>query len=298
VYSVAPWAAHAVIQSASAKVGQVAQEVFRNRLRSARNRAREISRATRNKAKKTQERCRRIYQKLVQVTQASVEQAQQVITLLRQVPSLAAQGLAAELTHFVPLVEQVIQQTVRRVMEGEKVPAQEKLVSIFEPHTDIIRRGKKGRPVEFGHKLWLDEVDGGIVSNYRVLEGNPTDQTQWIPSLKHHEALFDRPPNQASGDRGLYSPDNETQAQQMGVQQVILPKPGYRSAQRKEHERQRWFRRGRRYHHGVEGRISVLKRRHGLDRCLYHGGEGFERWVGWGIIAHNLLAIASTLAAR
>jgi IS5 family transposase len=287
-----------VIQSASAQVGQVAQEVFRNRLRSARNRAREISRATRSKAKKTRERCQRIYQKLVQVTQANVEQARQVITLLRQVPSLAAQGMAAELTHFVPLVEQVIQQTVRRVVEGEKVPAQEKLVSIFEPHTDIIRRGKKGRPVEFGHKIWLDEVDGGIVSNYRVLEGNPPDQAQWIPSLEQHEALFDRPPNQASGDRGLYSLDNETQAQQMGVQRVILPKPGYRSAQRKEHERQRWFRRGRRYHHGVEGRISVLKRRHGLDRCLYHGEKGFERWVGWGIIAHNLLTIASTLAAR
>jgi IS5 family transposase len=290
--------AREVIQSASAQVGQVAQEVFRNRLRSARNRAREISRATRSKAKKTRERCQRIYQKLVQVTQANVEQARQVITLLRQVPSLAAQGMAAELTHFVPLVEQVIQQTVRRVVEGEKVPAQEKLVSIFEPHTDIIRRGKKGRPVEFGHKIWLDEVDGGIVSNYRVLEGNPPDQAQWIPSLEQHEALFDRPPNQASGDRGLYSLDNETQAQQMGVQRVILPKPGYRSAQRKEHERQRWFRRGRRYHHGVEGRISVLKRRHGLDRCLYHGEKGFERWVGWGIIAHNLLTIASTLAAR
>lgn len=195
-------------------------------------------------------------------------------------------------------MKRVIQQTVRRVMEGEKVPAREKLVSIFEPHTDIIRRGKKGRPVEFGHKIWLDEVDGGIVSNYRVLKGNPNDKTQWLPSLEQHEVLFDRPPDQASGDQGLYSPDNEIQAQQMGVQRVILPKPGYRSAQRKEHERQRWFRRGRRYHNGVEGRISVLKRRHGLDRCLYHGEKGFERWVGWGIIAHNLLTIASALAAR
>jgi IS5 family transposase len=290
--------ARKVIESASAKVGQVAQEVFRNRLRSARNRAREISRITRSKAKEAKERCRRIYQKLVHVTQANVEQAQQVVAVLRQVPSLEAQGLAAQLTHFIPLVEQVIQQTVRRVVEGEKVPAKEKLVSIFEPHTDIIRRGKKGRPVEFGHKIWLDEVDGGIVSNYRVLEGNPNDQTQWLPSLEHHQALFEHPPVQASGDRGLYSSDNEAQAKHMGVRRVILPKPGYRSAQRIEHERQRWFQRGRRYHHGIEGRISVLKRGYGLDRCLYHGEDGFERWVGWGIIAHDLLKIASTLAAR
>ena len=289
--------AREVIASASAKVGRVAQHVFRNRLRSARNRAREISRITRSKSKEAQERCRRTYQKLVQVTQASVEQAQQVVTILRHVASLEAQGLAAELTHVIPLVEQVIQQTVRRVLEGEKVPAQEKLVSIFEPHTDIIRRGKKGRPVEFGHKVWLDEVDGGIVSSYRILEGNPNDQSQWVPSLEQHEALFDRPPDQASGDRGVYSRDNEARAQQMGVRRTILPKPGYRSVQRKEHERQRWFQRGRRYHHGIEGRISVLKRRHGLDRCLYHGEDGFERWVGWGIIAHDLLKIASALVA-
>jgi IS5 family transposase len=290
--------AREVIESASAKVGQVARKVFRNRLRSARNRAREISRVTRSKTKEARERCRRIYQKLVQVTQANVEQAQQVVTLLRQVPSLEAQGMAAQLTHFIPLVDQVIQQTVRRVVKGEQVPAQEKLVSIFEPHTDIIRRGKKRHPVEFGHKLWLDEVDGGIVSNYRILEGNPNDKTQWVPSLEQHEALFDQPPDQASADRGVYSSNNEAQAKKMGVRRVILPKPGYRSAQRKEHERQRWFQRGRRYHHGVEGRISVLKRRYGLDRCLYHGEDGFERWVGWGIIAHDLFKIATVLAAR
>jgi IS5 family transposase len=279
-----------VIESASAKVGQVAQQVFRNRLRSARNRAREISRITQSKTKESKERCQRIYQKLVQVTQANIKQAQQAVTVLRQVPSLEAQGLAMQLTHFIPLVEQVIQQTVRRVVKGEKVPAKEKLVSIFEPHTDIIRRGKKRHPVEFGHKIWLDEVEGGIVSNYRILEGNPNDKTQWIPSLEQHD--------QASADRGLYSSDNEAQAKKMGVKRVILPKPGYRSAQRKEHERQRWFQRGRRYHHGVEGRISVLKRGYGLDRCLYHGEDGFERWVGWGIIAHDLFKIASTLAAR
>jgi IS5 family transposase len=290
--------AREVIESASAKVGQVARKVFRNRLRSARNRAREISRATRGKTKEAKERCRRIYQKLMQVTQANVEQAQQVVTLLRQVPILEAQGLAAQLTHFIPLVEQVIQQTIRRVVKGEQVPAQEKLVSIFEPHTDIILRGKKRHPVEFGHKLWLDEVDGGIVSNYRILEGNPNDKTQWIPSLEQHEALFAQPPDQASADRGVYSSDNEAQAKKMGVRRIILPKPGYRSVQRKEHERQRWFQRGRRYHHGVEGRISVLKRRYGLDRCLYHGEDGFERWVGWGIIAHDLFKIATVLAAR
>jgi IS5 family transposase len=288
--------ARQVIASAAGTSGQVAKKMFRNRLRSARSVAREISRATRRGTEETAERCRRAYQKLVSVTQASVKQAQQVVALLQEAATREAQELSKQLEHFIPLVEQSVQQAVRRVIKGEKVPASEKIVSIFEPHTDIIRRGKKGRPVEFGHKVWLDEVDGGIVTDYRVLEGNPNDQSQWEPSLRRHQTLFHRPPDQASGDRGLYSPQNEALGKRMGVRRLILPKPGYRSSARKQLEQQRWFRRGRRYHQGIEGRISVLKRRHGLDRCLYHGDEGFQRWVGWGIIAHDLLVIGSSLA--
>ena len=290
--------ARKVVESAATEVGQVAKKVFRNRLRSARNTARQISNATRRRTKETQERSRGAYQKLVEITRQSMEQAHEAVEMLQEVATQEAQVLSEQLEYFLPLVEQVIEQTVRRVFDGEKVPAQEKIVSIFEPHTDIIRRGKRDRPTEFGHKIWLDEVEGSIVSGYRVLAGNPKDEGQWAPSLQHHQELFGRPPDQASGDRGLYSPANEEVAKTMGVRRIILPKPGYRSAERKQHEKQRWFRRGRRYHQGVEGRISVLKRRHGLDRCLYHGEDGFERWVGWGLIAHNLLSIGTVLAAR
>jgi IS5 family transposase len=290
--------ARKLFESAATEVGKGTKKAFRNRWRSARNTARQISNATRKRSQEAKERSRGAYQKLVEITRKSVEQAKEVVEMLQEVATEEAQALSEQLEHFLPLVEQVIEQTVRRVFEGEKVPAREKIVSIFEPHTDIIRRGKKDRPVEFGHKVWFDEVEGGIVSNYRVLAGNPSDDGQWAPSLRRHQELFDRPPEQASGDRGLYSAGNESLAKTMGVRRVILPKPGYHSEQRKQHEKQRWFRRGRRYHQGVEGRISVLKRRHGLDRCLYHGRDGFERWIGWGLIAHNLLKIGTTLAAR
>ena len=285
--------AREVLQSAATDTVQVAKEVFRNRTRSARNTAREIGR----KAQQAKDRTQRTYRKLLRITRASVKQARKVAQVLSEVETEAAARIVQQLEHFVPLVEQVIDQASRRVLCGEQVPAADKIVSLFEPHTDIIRRGKAGRSAEFGHKVWLDEAEGGIVSGYRVLEGNPNDQGQWVPSLERHQELFDRPPEQMSGDRGMYSPDNEAYAQRAGVRHVILPKRGYRSAKRKQHEHQRWFRRGRYYHNGVEGRISVLKRRHGLDRCRYHGPEGFERWVGWGIIAHNLLIIASALTA-
>ena len=290
--------ARKVVESAATQVGPVTKKVFRNRRRSARNTARQISNATRKRSQEAKERSRGAYQKLVEITRKTVDQAQEVVEMLQEVATEEAQALSKQLEQFLPLVEQVIDQTVRRVFEGEKVPARDKLVSIFEPHTDIIRRGKKGHPVEFGHKVWFDEVEGGIVSNYRVLDGNPKDDGQWAPSLRRHQELFGRPPDQASGDRGLHSPENESLAETMGVRRVILPKPGYHSEQRKQYEKQRWFRRGRRYHQGIEGRISVLKRRHGLDRCLYHGQDGFERWIGWGLIAHNLLQIGTALAAR
>lgn len=288
--------ARQVVQAAADKVGEVSQRVFRNRLRSARNTAQQIRQITRGKKGQPSERCRKAYRKLVQISQASVQQAYQVGQLLQQVATAEAQRLAATLEHFAPLVERVIDQTVRRVFQEEKVSAKEKLVSLFEPHTAIIRRGRAGRPTEFGRKIWLDEVDGRIVSNYRILEGNPKDESQWIPSLQHHHDTFARPPNQASGDRGLYSRANELFAEQMGVKRVILPKSGYRSQKRQQHEQQGWFRRGRHYHCGVEGRISYLKRKFGLDRCLYHGDNGFERWIGWGIIAHNLRVIGTALA--
>lgn len=290
--------ARQVVGSTGKEAGQARCGLFRNRWRSARNTARAISAATRCGMKKTEARCRQAYQKLIQISRASVRQAQVTVDLLHQVATEEAKAVAHQVEQFVPLVEQAIQQTVRRVMNQEKVPAPEKLVSLFEPHTDIIRRGKAGRPVEFGHKVWLDEVDGGIVSDYRVLAGNPRDDGQWPISLHRHQALFGRPPDQASGDRGLYSPANEALAKSLGVRRVILPKPGYRSAERKQHEHQSWFRRGRHYHVGVEGRISVLKRRHGLARCRYQGQVGFERWVGWGLMAHNLWTIGTTLAAR
>lgn len=280
------------------ETAQLAAETFRDRNRSARKAARRINEATRRRGEAAKDNVQQAYRRLVGTTQASVGQARQVLAALEDHSDKHAQKLKANLERFIPRVEQVIAQTQRRVFEGEQVPASEKIVSIFEPHTSIICRGKANQAVEFGHKTWLDEVEGGIVTDYRVLDGNPADSDQWPVSLDHHVELFGRPPDQASADRGVHSAANEAYAEQVGVKRIILPKPGHKSAARQQHERQRWFKRGRRFHAGVEGRISVLKRKHGLDRCLYHDDDGFERWVGWGVIAGNLAVMATTLVAR
>lgn len=158
---------------------------------------------------------------------------------------MRAQRLVTILHIFIPRVQQVLAQTTRRVLQGAQVPAGEKLASIFEPHTAIIRRGKLGKPTEFGRVVWLDEVDGGIISRYAVLAGNPDDATQFIPSLEHHIQVFGRAPSLVAGDGKVGTPMNEQVAQQRGVRRVVLPQPGRKTAARRAHERQRWFRQGR-----------------------------------------------------
>jgi IS5 family transposase len=232
----------------------------------------------------------------VQVTRATIRQAEQVLAEMETQATEQGQRLMETLRTFMPRARQVLDQTIRRVFSGERVPADEKLVSIFEPHTDIIRRGKPNKETEFGHKVWLGEVEGGFIAQYQVLDGNPADETQWPPMLDRHVQQFGQAPWQASADRGVHSADNEAYATKLGVKRVILPQPGRKSETRHKHEHQRWFWRGRCFHAGVEGRISVIKRKYGLSRCRNRGRVGFERWVGWGIIANNLTAMGRGLS--
>jgi len=269
-------------------VQQAVKDAKKKTITTARDLSRKISDTLRKRTDQANEAGKHLYEQLVELTERVVGEARQSLGELQQYHCKTAKKLRDTLENFVPLAEKVIDQTRRRVFDDQSVPAQEKIVSIFEPHTDIICRGKETHPVEYGHKLWLNEVDGGIVSHYRILDGNPSDEHQWKPSLEAHQNSFKHPPEQASADRGLYSSANEEIAQEMGVTHTILPKRGYQSQKRKEHEHQDWFVAGRKWHAGVEGRISVLKRAHGLGRCLNHGEMGFQRWVGWGIITGNL----------
>lgn len=275
-------------------VKQVVQEPFEDFTQKTKQLARQIGETLRKKTDVAKSAGRQQYQELLEMTRKTVTWAHHTKKHLRSSCNAKAQRLAQTLETFLPRTERVIEQTRRRILQGEQVPAQEKIVSLFEEHTDIIRRGKESRPVEYGHKIWLSEVEGGLVSRYRILEGNPSDEQQWKPSLKAHLKTFHQPPQQASGDRGLYSEPNEQLAHDLGVKRVILPQRGHRSKTRLKHERKAWFVKGRHWHAGVEGRISVLKRAHDLGRCLAHGLNGFQCWVGWGIIAGNLAVLGRT----
>jgi IS5 family transposase len=275
-------------------VGKKVLEEFEDFTQTAKGLSRKIGETLRSKKKEAQAAGRQQYEKLMEMTEQTIGWALQTQKQLQKQSGRSAKRLVETFNHFIPLARQVIEQTTRRILKGEQVPAKEKIVSIFEEHTDIIVRGKEAKPVEYGHKIWLNEVEGGIVSHYRILDGNPSEEKQWKPSLKAHLKTFQQAPVQASADRGLSSDPNEKLAHDLGVRHVVIPKRGYRSKARVKHEHKPWFVKGRHWHAGVEGRISVLKRAHGLDRCRNHGKTGFQCWVGWGVIAGNLAVLGRT----
>jgi transposase, IS5 family len=290
--------ARAVLGEAAA--AGVSRGVFRTRTRSVRRLAQRLHRLARRKGAAAAEEMRRAYARVIGVARRSRDQAAAVCAALRARSEATAQRLVRQFETFLPRVERAIAQTVRRVLKGEAVPAAEKIVSLFEPHTRIIVRHKAGKPVEFGRKLWLEEVEGGIVSGWRLLEAPGQDAPQLVPSLAAHRQRFGKPPRLLTADRGVFSPRNEAQAERAGVRRVAIPAAGRASGtpERIRAERRGWFRRGLRFRAGIEGRISVLQRCYGLDRCRDHGERGMGRWVGWGIVTANLGRIARTVAAR
>lgn len=274
------------------------REAFRTRTRSARRLIQQIHRLARRKGAEAAEELTAAYGRLLDVAEQSRAQAERVGAVLGTQTAAAAQRLGHDLARWLPLVGQAITQARRRVLGGETVPATDKLVSLFEPHTQLIVRHKAGHPVEFGRKLWLAEVDGGIVSQYRVLAQLGPDH-QYVPeTLTRHQQQFARPPWLLAGDRGTFTPATEHQASAAGVRRVAIPATGRASPERRQRERQRWFRRGFRFRAGIEGRISVLHRSYGLDRGHDHGEDGLQRYVGWGVLTHNLAKIAQTQVQR
>src|SRR5215472_3023621 len=187
------------------------------------------------------------YQKLLGLTRGVVRLANDVVQRwakgrLKVVGKLLrVEAQIGQLRHFVPLVEKVITQTKERVWGGN-CHVQGKVLSLFEPHTEVIRKGKAHKPNEFGRLVRIDEVENGIVSGYQVLEGNPDDHTAWMPALEQHQAVFGRVPEMAVGDRGFFSARNEREAEEMGVKKVALPARGRLSQKRRARQKQRWFR--------------------------------------------------------
>jgi IS5 family transposase len=289
------------------KVTAIAGKVgatLRDRSRSVRRRLMVIGRIARGKGGQRQEKLTRAYRQLLSATGRVVGQAKRFsreigarVKRSRHVlQQLALEGLRQQLDIFVPRVQQVMRQTRARIFGGN-THVEEKLLSLFEPSTEVIRKGKAGKPNEFGKMVKLQEAEQQIITAYVVYDQRPSDSDLLIPALDAHAQTFGRVPHLVAGDAAFYSGTNEATAHAKGVTRVSIPNRSTKSVERKRAQKKRWFKNGQKWRTECEGRI-VVKRRHGLNRCRYKGDAGMKRWVGLGVIADNLINIGRVLATR
>ena len=287
------------------RIGKIVGPVgakLRDRSRSVKFRLLEIARAARGKVP-DRAKVAQAYGKLLDTTARVVGQAKRFAGEINQGVKCAAdagkqpvlEGLRAKLNTTVSLVQQVMRQTRARVFGGD-THAEGKIVSVFEPTTEIIRKGKAGKPTEFGKMVKLQRGRNQIVTEYEVYDRRPSDADLLIPAIATHETMLGRVPHLVAADAAFYSAKNEAAAKAKGVKRVSIPNRYSKSPARKPATKKRWFRNGQKWRTGCEGRISVIKRRHGLNRSRYRGDDGMKRWVGLGVIGDNLINISQALA--
>lgn len=289
-----------IMKKVTAVVGKVGTQM-RDRSRSAKLKVLAIARASRNKTEQGRQKMKKAYLQLLEITSRVTGQAKK---FSREIAGRVKRGhlpvlrkAKKQLDEMVPRVQQVLRQTRERVLRGN-TKADGKLLSIFETHTEVIRKGKAHKPNEFGKLVLIQEAENQIVTHYQVCEQRPADSTLLERSLEQHAEQFGRAPQRVAADPGFFSAANESKAQQMGVSRVSIPSHDTKSSARKQRQKQRWFKELQKWRTGCEGRISVLKRRHGLRRSLYRGPDGIRRWVGLGVIADNVIHIGTHLAEQ
>jgi IS5 family transposase len=278
---------------------------MRDRSRSVKLRVLDIARAARSKVPQSQERLKRAYGKLLDSVGRVVGQAKRFSKEIADgvkrssdfMQQAALEGLRQEIDTMLPRVQQVIRQTKARIFRGD-THAEGKLFSIFEPSTEVIRKGKAGKPNEFGKMVKVQEGENHVVIEFEAYDERPSDSDLLIPAIEIHKQRTGRTPDLAAGDAGFYSAKNTVAARQLGVKRISVPSRSTKSAELKREQKKRWFKKGQKWRTGCEGRISVLKRRHGLNRCRYKGVSGMKRWTGLGVIADNLINIGRAIDQR
>jgi IS5 family transposase len=287
------------------KLAGAAGTKLRDRTRSVKLRLLEIGRVARSKGPVRQDRLTQHYRRLLDATSRVVGHAKRFSDEIARgvkrsrsfLKQLALDGLRRQLDAMMPHVKQVMKQTRARIFRGN-TRSEGKLLSLFEPSTEVIRKGKAGKPNEFGKMVKLQEAENQIVIDYQVYARRPNDSDILVTAIEVHQALLGRTPRLVAADAAFYSNKNEAAAKAKGVKRVCIPNRSTKSAERKREQRKRWFRNGQKWRTGCEGRISVVKRRHGLDRCRYKGFVGMQRWVGLGVIADNIVNIGRMMEKR
>lgn len=244
---------------------------------------------------------RQAYRELLSLARKVQGYARQAITELKGfvgadlAETMAAHKILAQLERAVALLQRMISQTERRVLRGEQVPAGEKVVSLFECHTDVIVKGR--RDTQYGHKVFLSGGRSGLILDCVIARGSPADAAMFPDLLSRQEAIYGRPPLKTAADGGFASRDNLRQAKGQGVKDVMFAKR--RGLGVLEMVKSLWvYKKLRNFRAGIEANISRLKRAFGLDRCNWQGWPGFRQYVWSAIVSYNVLVLGMLLKAQ
>lgn len=259
-----------------------------------------IARIAAKKSDRPRER-KEVYERLFPLVETILEWAEEIANALRAclrrgpyelLEQAVLEEVVEDLERYRELGARVLDQARRRVLEGESVPNEEKLFSLFEPHTELLKRGKAGKEIEFGHMIAIHQVEQKFITGYDVFRKRPHDSTLTGPALEHHRELFGRMPAVLAGDKGFFGDGSRFDRLAEEVEIVSIPKPGRLAEDERRRERSLAFKLGQQFRAGIEGTISFLKRALGMWRCLNKGWAHYLATVGATVFAHNLLILA------
>ena len=271
--------------------GHAARIQFRDRTRTVTKTILKLCKNLRNKAKSKKENFKEQTRELMKISKNVVQQAKDVLHDTAEAATIdifdGIKALHDDLRKFVGIAD-CLQEQTQKVLVNNRQSIDSRIVSIFDTTARPIKKGKLGVKAEFGRKIILQDTEQRIITGYQVLEENPADSDLIEGGVERHRDVFDKPPDEIATDRGFSSADNEDKLKRAGIKRISMPKKGKLSKERKQHQKQHWFKRLQRFRAGCEAKISLLKRKFGLRRSRLRGSRGTEIHVGWAILAHNL----------
>ncbi len=265
------------------KAGKAVEMKFRDQTGGAKKRLLEIGKVLRRRSGKAVNEVNQITAKLIQTTKTVIDEAQELMT---KATEQSCQTLSKQLKQQLEITQKVVQQA-EQVVSGNR-HLKDRIVSIYDTDARPICKGSLKRPTQFGGKVLLGDTDDRLITAYKVYKGNPSDESLLPIALQEHCDRLGCSPWELATDRGFYSKGNEQLCTETGIRRVSMPHKGKPSANRREYQKNSWFKRLQRWRSGQEGVISYLKRTFGLDRSRFRGHEGMKIWVGFGVMAHNL----------
>jgi IS5 family transposase len=246
-----------------------------------------ISRNGKSNNKNKKRKVRSAYRKLIGRVRWIAGIGREVLPLLR----FTLFG-CPDLSQYLPTVDKIIDQAERRMFDGEKVPASEKVYSLFEPHVELIVRGKAGKDIEFGHKVLFAQTGEKFIHHYRVFPKRVEDAPLLVPALDAHKRMFGAFPGTVATDKGFYESMKQIAKLEKNIRTVSICKKGRRTDDERERESTEEFKSGQRFRAGSEGSISVLKRVFNLGKCFFKGFKNYAASVGCAVFCHNLVLLS------